>query len=203
MARNTNQLTLSFLDTTSLSAGGLTLDAGYSKPHTPSSPPESADDESLSSAPQRPRFPPGTSILPAIAVLRAAGKPAPPTISPACAWRSKSKRKNATPPQTNRRSSAASPASAPANSPTLSSAAPAKRFPPAGRTSATNWSNLFRATISQASARSTQYAHYTPEFVIRAIWRAVQHMGFSGGPDSRARLRIGTLLRPYARSPRR
>ena len=35
MARNTNQLTLSFLDTTSLSAGGLTLDAGYSKPQHP------------------------------------------------------------------------------------------------------------------------------------------------------------------------
>ena len=52
----------------------------------------------------------------------------------------------------------------------------------AGRTSATNWSNSFRATNSQALPRSTQYAHYTPEFVIRAIWRAVQHMGFSGGP---------------------
>lgn len=30
-------------------------------------------------------------------------------------------------------------------------------------------------------ARATQYAHYTPEFIIRAIWRAVERMGFSGG----------------------
>ena len=46
MARDTNQLTLSFLDTTSLSAGGLTLDAGYNRPRTPSSPQEPTDDES-------------------------------------------------------------------------------------------------------------------------------------------------------------
>jgi hypothetical protein len=32
-----------------------------------------------------------------------------------------------------------------------------------------------------ALARATQYAHYTPEFMIRAIWQAVQAMGFAGG----------------------
>ena len=32
-----------------------------------------------------------------------------------------------------------------------------------------------------ALQRSTQYAHYTPEPVIRAIWRAAQHLGFSAG----------------------
>jgi N12 class adenine-specific DNA methylase/adenine-specific DNA methylase len=30
-------------------------------------------------------------------------------------------------------------------------------------------------------ARATQYAHFTPEFVVRAIWRALRRMGFSGG----------------------
>jgi len=30
-------------------------------------------------------------------------------------------------------------------------------------------------------ARSTQYAHYTPEFIIRAMWRAILRLGFSGG----------------------
>jgi len=30
-------------------------------------------------------------------------------------------------------------------------------------------------------ARSTQYAHYTPEFIVRAIWTGLQHLGFSGG----------------------
>jgi N12 class adenine-specific DNA methylase/predicted RNA methylase len=29
--------------------------------------------------------------------------------------------------------------------------------------------------------RATQYAHYTPEFMIRAIWRALRQMGFDGG----------------------
>jgi hypothetical protein len=32
-----------------------------------------------------------------------------------------------------------------------------------------------------ALARATQYAHYTPEFMVRAIWQAVQAMGFAGG----------------------
>ena len=30
-------------------------------------------------------------------------------------------------------------------------------------------------------ARSTQYAHYTPEFIIRAMWCAIVRLGFSGG----------------------
>ena len=30
-------------------------------------------------------------------------------------------------------------------------------------------------------ARVTQYAHFTPEFMVRAIWRALSRMGFSGG----------------------
>ena len=29
--------------------------------------------------------------------------------------------------------------------------------------------------------RATQYAHFTPEFMIRAIWRALSKMGFDGG----------------------
>ncbi|MFK4259630.1 lactate dehydrogenase, partial [Agrobacterium tumefaciens] len=30
-------------------------------------------------------------------------------------------------------------------------------------------------------ARCTQYAHFTPEFIIRAIWAGLQHMGWRGG----------------------
>ena len=30
-------------------------------------------------------------------------------------------------------------------------------------------------------ARATQYAHYTPEFLIRAVWRALGTLGFEGG----------------------
>ena len=32
-----------------------------------------------------------------------------------------------------------------------------------------------------ALARSTQYAHYTPEFIVRAVWAALTRMGFAGG----------------------
>lgn len=31
-------------------------------------------------------------------------------------------------------------------------------------------------------ARTTQYAHYTPEFIVRTIWQALLRMGFAGGP---------------------
>ncbi len=30
-------------------------------------------------------------------------------------------------------------------------------------------------------ARVTQYAHFTPEFMVRSMWRALSRMGFSGG----------------------
>src|SRR5271166_5683211 len=29
--------------------------------------------------------------------------------------------------------------------------------------------------------RATQYAHFTPEFLVRTIWRAAQHLGFTAG----------------------
>jgi hypothetical protein len=32
-----------------------------------------------------------------------------------------------------------------------------------------------------ALQRATQYAHYTPEPIIRALWRAARHLGFTGG----------------------
>ena len=32
-----------------------------------------------------------------------------------------------------------------------------------------------------ALARSTQYAHYTPEFMVRAVWAALARLGFRGG----------------------
>jgi len=40
---------------------------------------------------------------------------------------------------------------------------------------------LVSAEEMAALARATQYAHYTPEFMIRAVWHAVQSMGFAGG----------------------
>jgi N12 class adenine-specific DNA methylase/adenine-specific DNA methylase len=52
--------------------------------------------------------------------------------------------------------------------------------------------------------RATQYAHYTPEFLARAIWRALGRMGFAGGavlePGCGTGLFLATL--PGALAPR-
>ena len=32
-----------------------------------------------------------------------------------------------------------------------------------------------------ARQRATQYAHYTPETIVRALWRTVERLGFTGG----------------------
>ena len=45
--------------------------------------------------------------------------------------------------------------------------------------------NMLEQLVSPAEmaalARATQYAHYTPEIMIRAIWRGLERMGFAGG----------------------
>ncbi|NSY51731.1 DEAD/DEAH box helicase family protein [Agrobacterium tumefaciens] len=50
------------------------------------------------------------------------------------------------------------------------------------------WDDLgssLETAVSQADyaslARCTQYAHFTPEFIIRAIWAGIQRLGWSGG----------------------
>ena len=40
---------------------------------------------------------------------------------------------------------------------------------------------LVSAEDMAALARSTQYAHYTPEYVVRAMWRGLARLGFAGG----------------------
>jgi len=58
-----------------------------------------------------------------------------------------------------------------------------------GEMFATGWEDLgleLETLVSREDlaslARSTQYAHYTPEFIVRAVWQALLRMGFSGGP---------------------
>jgi len=52
----------------------------------------------------------------------------------------------------------------------------------------TGWEDLGNALEQEVTAeqmaglrRATQYAHFTPEFIVRAIWQAVTRMGFAGG----------------------
>ena len=58
---------------------------------------------------------------------------------------------------------------------------PGESFRPGWEEMGHELEQLVPAAEMAALARSTQYAHYTPEFMIRAIWRAVTHMGFAGG----------------------
>jgi hypothetical protein len=62
-------------------------------------------------------------------------------------------------------------------------------FPlPGGTGFREGWAEIGQALVEAvtpaeyaALQRSTQYAHYTPEPIIRRLWRAAQRMGFSGG----------------------
>ena len=47
-------------------------------------------------------------------------------------------------------------------------------------------------------SRATQYAHFTPEFIVRAIWRTLRRMGFDGGRVLELRLRDGHVLLLFA-----
>ena len=52
---------------------------------------------------------------------------------------------------------------------------------PAGKTIGRDLAEAVTPAEYAALQRATQYAHYTPEPVIRALWRAAQHLGFAGG----------------------
>lgn len=61
-------------------------------------------------------------------------------------------------------------------------------FRRAGRAFNDGWSDLgetLESLVSQTElaglARATQYAHFTPEYLVRALWRTVQGFGFAGG----------------------
>jgi hypothetical protein len=63
-----------------------------------------------------------------------------------------------------------------------------RNFRRAGDTFAPAWEDLcveLEGLVSRDDLanlkRATQYAHYTPEFMIRAIWRTLRRMGFDGG----------------------
>ena len=182
MARDTNQLTLSFLDTTSLSAGGLTLDAGYSKPYTPSSPAEPADDESSLVSPSTPAISARNFHLANDRRLARGWKAraADNLASMRLALEIEEEKRNATADEQEilcRFTGFG--ASELANS----------LFRRTGEMFSAGWEDIgdqLEQLVSRddlaSLARSTQYAHYTPEFVIRAVWRAVERMGFAGGP---------------------
>jgi adenine-specific DNA methylase len=58
---------------------------------------------------------------------------------------------------------------------------PDEAFPKGWETLGEELEELVSPNELLSLARVTQYAHFTPEFMVRAIWRAVTRMGFSGG----------------------
>ena len=58
---------------------------------------------------------------------------------------------------------------------------PGEAFRPGWEAMGTELEQLVTPEQLAGLARATQYAHYTPEFIVRAIWRAVTRMGFAGG----------------------
>ena len=87
-------------------------------------------------------------------------------------------------------------------------------FPlPGAATFRDGWEETGRTLMTLASPaefaalrRSTQYAHFTPEPIVRALWRAARHLGFSGGRVLEPGMGIGlffALLPPELRSTTR
>ena len=58
---------------------------------------------------------------------------------------------------------------------------PGESFRPGWEEMGHELERLVSAEEMAALSRSTQYAHFTPEFMIRAIWRAVTRLGFACG----------------------
>ena len=201
MARNTNQLTLSFLDTTSLSVGGLTLDAGYSKPQTPSSPPESADDYSTLVSPSTPAIPASNFHLAGERRLARGWKAraADNLASMRLALEIEEEKRNATADEQEILSRFTGfGASELANA----------LFRRAGEIFSAGWEDIgdqLEQLVSRdelaSLARSTPICPLHPGIRHpRDLARRPAH-GLFRRPHSRARLRIGTFLRPYARTP--
>ena len=126
-------------------------------------------------------FPRRTTGLPAIAVLPTAGKRAQRTISPRSDLMTtiEAEARHARPDEQERLARFTAFGACDLADPL---------FRRAGDTFAPAWEDLgveLEQLVSRDELanlkRATQYAHYTPEFIIRAIWRDVRQMGFDGG----------------------
>ncbi|WOJ91717.1 N-6 DNA methylase (plasmid) [Methylocapsa polymorpha] len=182
MAREPTQLTLSLFDTTSLSGGGLTLDSdfGRSLASQPNSDPDA--DEPDPTDPTPPAIKAQNFRLAGDRQLARGWKAraADNLAAMRLAQEIGEAKRNATPDEQDILSRFTG---------FGASELASTLFRRAGEMFPAGWEDLGDKLEQLASredlaslARSTQYAHYTPEFIIRAIWRAVQRMGFSGGP---------------------
>jgi N12 class adenine-specific DNA methylase len=181
MASNPNQLTLSFLETTSLSGGSLTLDAGYGRPQIPPSIRDQEDDDPGPADRATPAIPARNFHLTGDRELAKGWKAraADNLAAMRLALEIEEQKCNATPDEQATLSKFTGfGASELANS--LFRRA-GELFPPGWEDLGDQLESLVSREDLASLARSTQYAHYTPEFIVSAMWRAVERMGFSGG----------------------
>ena len=92
----------------------------------------------------------------------------------------RSKGRGVRPLRKNRPSSSSSAPSAAPISRSPCSAVPA-RSARAGKRSGRPWRGWCPRPRLAGLTRATQYAHFTPEYIVRAIWQAVAGFGFAGG----------------------
>ena len=59
--------------------------------------------------------------------------------------------------------------------------APGEAFRPGWEDLGRELEQLVSPADMASLARSTQYAHYTPEYMVQAVWAALARMGFTGG----------------------
>ena len=174
-----SQLTLSLFDTTALSGGGLTLDAPMGGLLFRE--PEGDDPDDSPPAPAAARVPPRNWRLAGERTLaqgwkaRAADNVAAIRLADAIA----AEDRYATPEEQEVLSRFVGfGASELANS---LFRRPGEAFRPGWENLGTELEQIATPEQMAGLARATQYAHYTPEFIVRAIWGAVTRMGFAGG----------------------
>ena len=194
MAKDSNQLTLSLFNSTSLS-GGLTLDGGGFRPSTDL--PEEDEAPAVAAAPA---IPAQDFVLRGDRQLAHGWKAraADNLAAIRLALEIEAEKRNATPEEQDVLSRFVG-----FGARDLAD----MMFRRAGETFAEGWEDLGeelerlvpREELASL-ARATQYAHYTPEFIIRAIWRARPAHGLCRRRDPGARMRDRALLLPHAGS---
>ncbi len=174
----TSQLTLSLLDSTALS-GGLTLDAPMGGLRFRE--PEDDGDDTPPAAPAAVRVPARNWRLSGDRALahgwkaRAADNVAAIRLAHAIA----AEDRNATPDEQEALSRFTG-----FGASELANALfrrPGEAFRPGWEDLGTELEQIATPEQMAGLARATQYAHYTPEYIVRAIWGAVTRMGFAGG----------------------
>ena len=177
MARDSNQLTLSLFDTTSLSSG-LTLEGAY---RARSSARDNDESEDVVATPAAPVLAAHDFVLRGDRTLAQGWKARAADNLKAIrlAGVIESEKRNATPDEQEVLSRFVAFGASDLADKVFRRAGEA--FAPGYEDIGDEIERLLSREDLASLARAAQYAHFTPEFIINAIWRAIQRFGFTGG----------------------